>query len=44
MDRDFLDFLRLSGRIVKASLEEATSLKELADHELEQFRSGSSLF
>jgi hypothetical protein len=44
MDRDFLDFLRLSGRIVKASLEEATSLKVLADHELEQFRNGSSLF
>ena len=44
MDPDFLDFLRLSGRIVKASMEEATSLKELVDHELEQFRKGFNLF
>jgi hypothetical protein len=30
--------LRLSGRIVKASEEEARLLKEFADHEVAQFR------
>jgi len=44
MDPDFLNFLRLSGGIVKASQEEATLLKKLVDHELEQFRKGFSLF
>jgi hypothetical protein len=44
MDPDFLDFLRLSGGIVKAGQEEATWLKQLADHELEQFHEGFSLF
>jgi hypothetical protein len=38
MERDFLDFLRLSGRILKASEEEAASLKEFTDHELDKFR------
>jgi hypothetical protein len=38
METDFLDFLRLSGRIVKAGEEEAALLKELTDHELTQFR------
>jgi hypothetical protein len=40
MEPDFLDFLRLSGRIVRASEEEAASLKEFTDHELDQFRKG----
>ena len=44
MDPDFLDFLRLSGGIVKARHEEAALLKEFADHELEEFRNGFSLF
>ena len=44
MDPDFLNFLRLSGGIVRASQEEATLLKKLVDHELEQFRNGFSLF
>ena len=38
METDFLDFLRLSGRIVKAGEEEAALLKEFTDHELAQFR------
>ena len=38
METDFLDFLRLSGRIVKAVREEAASLKEFTDHELALFR------
>jgi hypothetical protein len=44
MDADFLDFLRFSGHIVKAGLEEATLLKELTDHELKQFRNGFPRF
>ena len=40
MDTDFLDFLRLSGRIAKAPPEEAVSLKEFVDHELKRFRDG----
>jgi hypothetical protein len=40
MDADFLDFLRLSGHILKAGEEEATSLKELVDHELAEFLNG----
>jgi hypothetical protein len=40
MDSDFLDFLRLSGRIAKAPEEEARSLKEFVDHELAEFRNG----
>jgi hypothetical protein len=44
MERDFLDFLRLSGRVVKASDEEAASLKEFTDHELDQFRDEFRLF
>jgi hypothetical protein len=40
MDADFLDFLRLSGHILKASEEEATSLKEFVDHELAEFLNG----
>jgi hypothetical protein len=37
MDSDFLDFLRLSGYILKAGEEEATSLKKFVDHELAEF-------
>jgi hypothetical protein len=44
MERDFLDFLRLSGRVLKASEEEAASLKEFTDHELDQFRDEFRLF
>jgi hypothetical protein len=40
MDSDFLDFLRLSGRILRADEEEAASLKEFVDHELADFRNG----
>ena len=38
MDPDFLDFVRLSGRLVKATEEEARSLKEFVDQELTDFR------
>jgi hypothetical protein len=44
MDSDFLDFLRLSGHILKAGEEEATSLKEFVDHELAEFRDEFRLF
>jgi hypothetical protein len=44
MERDFLDFLRLSGRVVKASEEEAASLKEFTDHALAPFRDEFRLF
>ena len=37
LDSDFLDFVRLSGRISKADEEEAASLKEFVDHELSEF-------
>ena len=40
MDSDFLDFVRLSGHILKADEEEAASLKEFVDHELADFRNG----
>jgi hypothetical protein len=40
MDPDFLDFVRLSGHIVRASEEEGTSLKAFVDHELAVFRYG----
>jgi hypothetical protein len=39
MDPGFLDFLRLSGHIVRASEEEATMLKDFVDRELAHFRS-----
>jgi hypothetical protein len=38
MDPDFLDFMRLSGRISKADEEEATLLKEFVDHDLAEFK------
>lgn len=38
METDFLDFLRLSGRILKADEDEAVSLKEFTDHALARFR------
>jgi hypothetical protein len=44
MDTDFLDFLRLSGRIVRATEEEAAALKEFTDHELARFRDEFYLF
>jgi hypothetical protein len=44
MEPDFLDFVRLSGRITKASEEEAVSLKEFTDHEVAQFRDEFRLF
>jgi hypothetical protein len=44
MEPDFLDFVRLSGRITKASEEEAASLKEFTDHEVAQFRDEFRLF
>ncbi|NTV32641.1 MAG: hypothetical protein HGA50_05050 [Deltaproteobacteria bacterium] len=44
MCTDFLDFLRLSARIVRATEEEAASLKEFTDHELAQFRDELRLF
>jgi hypothetical protein len=40
MEKDFLDFLRLSGHVSKASEEEATSLKDFVDQELADFRNG----
>ncbi|MGE5840772.1 MAG: hypothetical protein ACM335_00735 [Deltaproteobacteria bacterium] len=40
MDPDFLNFLRLSSGVVRATEEEALSLKELTDQELARFRSG----
>jgi hypothetical protein len=42
MEPDFLDFLRLSGGIARATQKEAALLKAIADHELEQFRNGFS--
>jgi len=44
MTTDFLDFLRLSARVVRATEEEAASLKEFTDHELAQFRDEWHLF
>ena len=44
LDADFLDFLRLSGRIVRATEEEAAALKEFTDHELARFRDEFYLF
>jgi len=44
MDADFLDFLRLSGRILRATEEEAASLKERTDRELARFRDELRLF
>jgi len=44
MTTDFLDFLRLSARIVRATEEEAASLKEFTDHELAQLREEWHLF
>ena len=44
LDTDFLDFLRLSGRILRATEEEVRSLKEFTDHELAQFRDEFHLF
>jgi hypothetical protein len=44
METDFLDFLRLSGRILRATEEEAASLKERTDRELARFRDESCLF
>jgi hypothetical protein len=44
MTADFLDFLRLSARIVRATEEEAASLKEFTDHALAQFRDEFRLF
>jgi hypothetical protein len=38
LDTDFLDFLRLSGHIVKATAEEASSMKEFIDQELAEFK------
>lgn len=38
MDPDFLNFLRLSCRVARATEEEAVSLKEFTDHELHRFR------
>jgi hypothetical protein len=38
LDRDFLDFLRLSAKIMKVSEEDALRLKALADEELDRFR------
>jgi hypothetical protein len=38
LDRDFLDFLRLSARITKTSREDALALKKLVDGKLEEFR------
>jgi len=38
MDADFLDFMRLSGRVLRANEEEAASLKDFVDHELAEFR------
>ena len=43
MDSDFLDFVRLSGHILKADEEEAASLKEFVDHELADFRKALNL-
>ncbi len=40
MDYDFLDFLRLSGHLLKADEEEAAFLKEFVDRELAAFRDG----
>ncbi|UCF57870.1 MAG: hypothetical protein JSW15_05315 [Deltaproteobacteria bacterium] len=37
-DRDFLDFLRLSARIIKIKMEDAVVLKKMVDDELEKFR------
>jgi hypothetical protein len=37
---EFLDFLRLSGHVVNAREEEASSLKEFVDQELNEFRKG----
>lgn len=38
LDRDFLDFLRLSARITRTTKEDASVLKKLVDRELEEFR------
>ena len=38
LDRDFLDFLRLSAKITKINKEDAFGLKALADEELDRFR------
>ena len=38
LDRDFLDLLRLSARISRATQKDALALKELVDRELEEFR------
>jgi hypothetical protein len=38
MDTDFLDFMRLSGHIVKAGEQEAKGLKEFVDQELTEFK------
>ena len=40
MDRDFLDFLRLSLSITKTGLKEAIALKEMVDEQCEQFGRG----
>jgi len=37
-ERDFLDFLRLSARIIKIKMEDAVVLKKMVDDELEKFR------
>jgi hypothetical protein len=37
LDRDFLDFLRLSAKITKINQEDALGLKALADQELDSF-------
>jgi hypothetical protein len=38
MDMDFLHFLRLSAHLLKATVEEATLLKEFVDQELAEFK------
>jgi len=38
LDQDFLDFLRLSGRIKKINKEDAVALKEIVDEELHRFK------
>jgi hypothetical protein len=38
LDTDFLNFIRLSGHIVRASEQEAKSLKDFVDHELTEFK------
>jgi hypothetical protein len=40
LDRDFLDFLRLSLSISKTTLNDAIALKEIVDEECEQFERG----